>query len=170
MDDDPDDALRRLESLGGERSSRRADGEAPLPPAVDPLHPRGLGRRLRGVTASARSGRPRPAATAGADRMIARIAAPIVFLVAVIALLSIAVQSGVVGGGSDATTPSSTPSAKSSAAPAKKKTTKKYTVKSGDSLSSIAARFKTSTTELKDLNPGLENTLQIGARIIVPNE
>ena len=45
-------------------------------------------------------------------------------------------------------------------------------VKSGDSLSSIAVRFNTSTAELIQLNPDLDGstTLVVGTRIVVPRK
>ena len=49
--------------------------------------------------------------------------------------------------------------------------TKKYVVQSGDSLSSIAARFDTTTSELMTLNPDLSgSTVVVGQRIVVPRE
>ena len=48
--------------------------------------------------------------------------------------------------------------------------TKKYVVKSGDSLSSIAVRFNTTTSELQALNPDIGNTLVVGTRIVVPRQ
>jgi LysM repeat protein len=95
--------------------------------------------------------------------MAIRVVAPVVFLVAVIALVGIVVNSGVIGGSS---TPTPTPSATSS----KTHVTKKYVVKSGDSLSTIAVRFNTSTAELLQLNPDLDGstTLVVGTRIVVP--
>jgi LysM repeat protein len=97
--------------------------------------------------------------------MAARIAVPVVFLVAVIALVGIVVNSGVMG---DSGTATPTPTAKST----KAGSSKKYVVKSGDSLSSIAVRFNTSTAELLQLNPDLEGstTLVVGTRIIVPRD
>jgi LysM repeat protein len=96
--------------------------------------------------------------------MAARIAVPVVFLVAVIALVGIVVNSGVIGGSGTATP---TPTANSTKAGS---VTKKYVVKSGDSLSSIAVRFNTSTAELIQLNPDLDGstTLVVGTRIVVP--
>jgi LysM repeat protein len=111
--------------------------------------------------------RPRPAGT-GSSRAIARIAAPIVFLVAVIALIGIVVNSGVLSGSDE---PVVTPTVKATSTRGGATVTKKYVVKSGDSLSSIAVRFKTSTAELQDLNPDLSgSTLQVGERIVVPAE
>ena len=95
--------------------------------------------------------RPRPAAGPRSTRIVARIAAPVVFLVAVIALIGIVVQSGVMS--SDEPTP--TPTAKATKAGGSTTVTKKYVVKSGDSLSSIAVRFNTTTSELQTLNPDL---------------
>jgi LysM repeat protein len=45
-------------------------------------------------------------------------------------------------------------------------------VKTGDSLSTIAARFNTSTSELQALNPDLTSgsTVVVGQRIIVPRQ
>jgi LysM repeat protein len=96
---------------------------------------------------------------------VARIAAPGVFLIAVIAFVGIVVQSGVLNG---STEPTVTPTAK-----ATKNTsiTKKYVVQSGDSWSSIAARFNTSIDDLQALNPELSaTTLTVGVRIVVPRQ
>jgi LysM repeat protein len=98
--------------------------------------------------------------------MAARVVVPVVFLVAVIALVGIVVNSGVMGGSGTATP---TPTAKATKAGS---ASKKYVVKSGDSLSSIAVRFNTSTAELLQLNPDLEGstTLVVGTRIVVPRD
>jgi LysM repeat protein len=96
---------------------------------------------------------------------VARIAAPVVFLIAVIVFLGIVVQSGVVTGSSE---PTPTPAAKST-----KSTSgiKKYVVQSGDSWSSIAAQFNTSITDLQALNPELSSTtLVVGVKIVVPKQ
>ncbi|NLE21477.1 MAG: LysM peptidoglycan-binding domain-containing protein [Actinobacteria bacterium] len=99
--------------------------------------------------------------------MAARVAAPVVFLVAVIALIGIVVNSGVLGGGGDAT-PGSAATATQSGGGAQTKT-KKYVVHEGDSLSSIADRFGTTTTRLMELNPDLNGTtVVVGQRIVVP--
>ena len=47
--------------------------------------------------------------------------------------------------------------------------TTRYTIRSGDTLSAIAARFNTSVARLLALNPGLNpSRLQVGAQILVP--
>lgn len=168
--DDPDAALMRLESLG----TPGAPGRAPLPPdrvASGPPTP-GPAAPSRPASSTRRTprSRPRPAASPSSTRTAARIAAPVVFLIAVIALIGIVVQSGVMRG---STEPTPTPAVK----PTKTKggsivvVTKKYVVKSGDSLSSIAERFDTTTTTLQELNPELSGTtLRVGERIVVPKQ
>ena len=170
--DDPDAALRRLESMGAPQQAPPPSSFQPDPlppqPAVDsfgaPPPPRS--QRPMGSSKRIPKSRPRPAGSRS-SRMAARIAAPVVFLVAVIALLGIVVNSGVMGGSDE---PVATPTAKSTKATnGGTKTTKKYVVKSGDSLSSIAVRFNTSTAELEDMNPDLSgSTLVVGQRLIVP--
>jgi LysM repeat protein len=94
---------------------------------------------------------------------VARIAAPVVFLIAVIALVGIVVQSGVMSGSTEPT-----PTVKSTKSTS---VTKKYVVQSGDSWSSIAARFDTSVDDLQALNPELSSTtLVVGVRIVVPRQ
>jgi LysM repeat protein len=101
--------------------------------------------------------------------MVARIAAPIVFLIAVIALIGIVVQSGVMD--SDTSTPTPTVTATGSGGGTTGAATKKYVVQSGDSLSTIAARFNTTTSELRALNPELTgSTVVVGQRIVVPRQ
>jgi LysM repeat protein len=97
--------------------------------------------------------------------MAARIAAPVVFLIAVIALVGIVVNSGVMDD-----EPAPTPTVKATKTKAGGTAgTRKYVVQDGDSLSSIAVRFKTTTAELKALNPDLSgSTVVIGQRIVVP--
>jgi LysM repeat protein len=49
--------------------------------------------------------------------------------------------------------------------------TKKYVVQSGDSLSSIAQRFGTTTSEILVLNPDLSgSTVVVGQRLVVPRQ
>jgi LysM repeat protein len=170
--DDPDDALRRLESMGtpGAAAAPPADF-SPLPPApaVDsfgaPPPPRSQ-RPMGSSRKSSKAPRPHPAGSRSA-RMAARIAVPIVFLVAVIALVGIVVNSGVMDGSGSATPTPTTKATKAGGS-----VTKKYVVKSGDSLSSIAVRFNTSTAELIQLNPDLDGstTLVVGTRIVVPRQ
>ncbi len=167
--EDPDDALRRLESMGSGTASVEPVDVAPLPPtpAVDTFSAPPTNRPQRPLDSSQRTpgSRPRPAAGPSSTRMVARIAAPVVFLVAVIALLAIVVNSGVMS--SDE--PVVTPTVKATKANGgSTSVTKKYIVKSGDSLSSIAVRFNTTTSELQTLNPDLGNTLVVGTRIVVP--
>jgi hypothetical protein len=168
--ENPDDALRRLESMGSAKPAGGAPDVAPLPPdpVVDPFESPPPSRPQRPMGSSQRTprSRPRPAAGPRSTRVAARIAAPVVFLIAVIALVGIVVQSGVMS--SDEPTP--TPTANATKAGGATKATKKYVVKSGDSLSSIAVRFNTSTAELQTLNPDMGNTLVVGTRIVVPNQ
>ena len=112
--------------------------------------------------------RTRPAAGPSSARIVARIAFPVVFLIAVIALIGIVVQSGVMG--SDQ--PTATPTAAATKAGRSTTVTKKYVVKTGDSLSTIAARFNTTTSQLHALNPDLSgsSTVIVGQKIIVPRQ
>jgi len=165
----PDEALRsleRLESLAG-----GAKTAAPLP-----------GPR------AARARRPRIASASRPAQGWARVAAPAVFLVAVIVVVSVAFQSGVVGGGGDepgkpvakasksatkspkpgkSATATATTTAK--ATPTATGGTRTYTIKPGDTLTGIATRFGTTLTEIEELNPDLDlTTLHPGEKIIVP--
>jgi nucleoid-associated protein YgaU len=111
-----------------------------------------------------------PAAKRGGGLSVARIAAPAVFLVAVLVLVLMLFQSGMIGGGS-AVTVSPSPSASGTkggkATPADG--TKIYVVKTGDTLSGIAVKFDTTTSVIEDLNPKLStSTLAAGAKIKVP--
>lgn len=169
----PDDALRsleRLQSLGkDERSSA-----APKP-----------------ASPSRRRVRPRLASTPRPVQAWARIAAPAAFLVAVIVVVSVAFQSGVVGGDdgkqgvkpaakatktatkspkpSASATKSTKPTTKPTTTPATPGDTRSYTIKPGDTLSGIAARFHTSVAEIERLNPDADlTTLQPGQKVIVP--
>lgn len=164
---DPDAALERLASLtGGDPAA-----EAPLPPSpavsVYPSAPAGRPERPMGSSRRTPRARPRPADGPDSTRMIARIAVPVVFLIAVIAFIGIVTQSGVLGGPD---TPAPTPAAKATKTGGGTTVvvTKKYVVKSGDSMSGIAARFDTSVSELKKLNPELGATLLVGTKIVVP--
>ena len=142
---------------------------APLPPtpAVDSFGPPTSSRPQRPMGPSQRTprSRPRPAAGGSPTRVAARIAAPVVFLIAVIALIGIVVNSGVMSSDEPTATPTATATKAGGSS-----VTKKYVVKSGDSLSSIAVRFNTTTSELQALNPDIGNTLVVGTRIVVPRQ
>jgi hypothetical protein len=144
-------------------------GWVPPAPVVDPFRdpPAPRSQRPMGSSRKTPRVRPHPAGSRG-SRVAARIAAPIVFLIAVIALVGIVVNSGVFNDEPVTTTPTATPTQSQGA----KVVTRKYVVKSGDSLSSIATRFDISTAELIRLNPDLDgtSTLIVGTRIIVPKQ
>ena len=86
-DDDAMAALERLQALATATAAPPAAGAPTAAP-----------KARRATTPAARTSRPRPAATPRAGRMVARIAAPVVFLVAVVVLISIVAQSGVFDG------------------------------------------------------------------------
>jgi hypothetical protein len=161
--DDPDAALDRLASMGAGRKARPqplpptpAVSTYDAPPPSPPTRPMGSAQR-------APRARPRPAGAPSSSGHVARIAAPVVFLIAVIALVGIVVQSGVMSGSTEPT-----PTVKSTKSTS---VTKKYVVQSGDSWSSIAARFNTSVDDLQALNPELSSTtLVVGVRIVVPRQ
>jgi LysM repeat protein len=147
----------------------KAAEPAPLPPApaVSGFSSPPAGRPARPMGSAKRTprARTRPAGGPSSTRIVARIAAPVVFLVAVIALIGIVTQSGVL---SDSPEPTATPTAKATKSTS---VTKKYVVKTGDSMSSIAERFNTSVDELQALNPDLSaTTLVVGTRIVVPRQ
>jgi hypothetical protein len=94
------------------------------------------------------------------SRIILRIVAPVAFLILVVALVTVILQSGVMKKGT-----SSSPSVSASTPVA----TVLYKVKKGDTLSGIAVKKNTNTQTLIDLNPGLnENSLSVGEKIKVP--
>jgi nucleoid-associated protein YgaU len=181
-DADPDAALRRLESLG--RGGAAAGGPRSEPPAATP------GRqapppapRKQAPPPDARplpaSRRPRPALAPDRSARLARLVVPVVFLVAVLVVFSLAWRTGVVGdgaGGAPVASPSPTAAAKKT--PTKEPTaepdagsgTETYTVKAGDTLSGIAERFDTTVTELEDLNADQDlQTLNPGQELTVPS-
>jgi len=102
--------------------------------------------------------------------MVARIAAPAVFLVAVVVLLSIVFQSGVIGGKAEpVVTPTPAATKTKNGGNAKPADYKLYVVKSGDTLSGIAVKFGVSTSEIEALNPKISSsTLLIGTKIKIP--
>ena len=102
--------------------------------------------------------------------MAARIAAPVLFLVAVIVLLSFTVQSGILGGaGEPVVTPTPKVTKTKSAGTAAPATTKTYIIKSGDTLSGIAVKYDTTVNEILALNPNMStSTLVVGTVVRVP--
>ena len=115
---------------------------------------------------------------------IARYAAPIVLLAAVLVTFSIAADSHMFGGKtgkspgvikskptrSNKPTPASSATATSSATPTSSSTSTSterfYTVKSGDTLSGIVAETGVSLAEIQTLNPGIDsNSLSIGQKV-----
>ena len=162
---DPDAALERLASMGTGKAARPES--LPPAPAVATYDDPPSSRPSQPMASAQRPprARPRPAGGPGSTGQVARIAAPVVFLIAVIAFVGIVVQSGVMSG---STEPAATPTAK---ATKNTSVTKKYVVQSGDSWSSIAARFNTSIADLQALNPEMSTTtLTVGVRIVVPRQ
>ena len=115
---------------------------------------------------------------------IARYAAPIVLLAAVLITVSIAADSHMFGGKtgkslsvvkskstkSNKPTPAVSATAASSATPTSSATATSterfYTVKSGDTLSGIVAETGVSLAEIQTLNPGIDsNTLSVGQKV-----
>ena len=118
-------------------------------------------------------GRPRPERTRRRrGSLVARIAAPVVFLVAVIALVALAYESGIVGGTDEKPVATPTPVATKgtkSGGQTTKVSFKKYTVKDGDTLSAIAVKYGTTVNEILALNPDMStSTLVVGTKIKVP--
>jgi len=158
-DDDPLAALERLQSL----TSATAAASAMDPPSA-------ASRVRRPTTLSSRTSRPRPAAAPRSGRIVARVAAPAVFLVAVVVLLSIVFQSGVIGGKVEpVVTPTPAATKTKSGGNATQSGYKFYVVKSGDTLSGIAVKFGVSTSEIEALNPKISSsTLVVGTKVKVP--
>ncbi len=100
----------------------------------------------------------------------ARLAAPLAFFVAA-TIFIILIQAGLNGGSTDTTTPASpSVSAPTTTAPTTtgKKKKRFYTVKGGDTLESIAAKFHTTVDDLLALNPDVDPlALSPGDRIRV---
>src|SRR5438552_1359648 len=114
-------------------------------------------------------------------RELARIVAPVAFLLAV-TIAVLLVRSGLRGGGgatTDAipqTVPTATRPAVTSPAKPKTATTAQtqtsaaeyYTIGSGDTFGSIAAKYGTTVAQLEALNPGVSSSaLTVGQRIRV---
>ncbi len=99
---------------------------------------------------------------------VARLAAPIVFLVAVIAIVILAENSGVIGGSPKAGHHKSGGSATTKGT---KPARKYYVVKAGESLSQISAKTGVTISQLMDLNPQITDqaNLRIGLKIKLPS-
>jgi nucleoid-associated protein YgaU len=158
-DDDPSAALERLQALTSASTAPPDRGTSSAPPKA---------RRSSGL--AARTSRPRPAAAPRAGRVVARIVAPGVFLVAVVVLLSIVFQSGVIGGKAEpVVTPTPAATKTKSGVDPSQSGYKVYVVKSGDTLSGIAVKFGVSISEIEALNPRISSsTLVVGAKVKVP--
>ena len=162
--DDPMAALeQRLQSMspGAPAPQVQAAPEA-LPPVAVPPPSRERPRN-----------RPRPERTRRRrGSLVARVAAPVVFLVAVIALVALAYESGIVGGTDESPKATPTPVATKGSKAGGQTTTvafKKYTVKDGDTLSAIADKYGTTVDEILVLNPKMStSTLVVGTKIKVP--
>jgi len=114
--------------------------------------------------ARVRAGRPRSRRGAPAWP---RIVAPIVLLVAVVTVVTLMAHAGVLGTNSSATHPV----AGTSPTATTKTTTKHhfYRVRKGDTMSTIAAKYKISLSQLLQLNPHASaSTLAIGQKLRVP--
>jgi len=109
-----------------------------------------------------RAGRPRPRRSGPAWP---RIVAPVVLLAAVLAVVTLSVHTGVLGGHHGA---SGHPAASAPSAPTKKYVY--YRVRKGDSMSTIASKYNITLTQLLALNPrAAQSTIVVGQRIKVPN-
>jgi LysM repeat protein len=103
-------------------------------------------------------------------RQAARLAAPVAFLAAV-TIGALVVRAGLQHGkhhaGSPVTTVT-TSKTKTTSRHTKKPRVQTYTVQSGDTFGSIAARIGTSVATLERLNPGVDpTTLRVGQKIRV---
>gem|GEM_PF-1132944 len=186
---DPDDlATRSLEALDdlthAPRRRRRAEPEsAPPEKTRRAAVPRTRKARAAGPTASP-AAPPVPfaaierhsarGATHRGRTPVPRIAAPVVFLIAVIVLIGLLVSSA----GQKKTIPTN-PSGGKKTATAKPTTTttstgtqtvaKTYVVKAGDTISGIAVKFHTTQTAIQALNPNIDpNTLSVGEKLKLP--
>ena len=99
---------------------------------------------------------------------VARVAAPIVFLVAVVAIVILAQHSGVVGGSPQAGHHKSHNAASTKGT---KPARKYYVVKAGESLSQISAKTGVTMSQLMELNPQITDqaNLRIGLKIKLPS-
>jgi LysM repeat protein len=174
-DDSRSDASRR--AAAAESFGRAPDEESTtvLSPAgsagghgIDPTRVAPDGARdwldvpLPEEPARARAGRPRPRRAGPAWP---RIVAPIALLAAVLAVVTLSVHSGVLGGAkTGAGHPTVTASQTSRAGFVY------YRVRKGDSMSTIAGKYHITLGELLALNPKASvSTIAVGQRLKVPN-
>ena len=95
-------------------------------------------------------------------RRITRFVAPFAFLILVVALVTVVLESGIMK-------PASTSPSASSSTSASPVAFTLYKVKRGDTLSGIASKKHTTTSAITDLNPGLDaNSLNVGQKIKIP--
>ena len=139
---------------GGDPTRVASDGgrdwlDQPLPVVAAPVRARaGRPRRRRGGPAWP------------------RIVAPIVLLAAVLAVVTLSVHAGVLGGNKSSATH---PTARTSPTATTTKKHHFYRVRKGDTMSTIAAKYKISLSELLLLNPhASSSTLAIGEKLRVP--
>jgi len=92
-----------------------------------------------------------------------RIAAPVVLLVAVLAVVTIGVHTGVLGH-----KPASTPTPTTAATHKAQSKYVFYRVRKGDTVSTIAAKYDISVQRLLTLNPRATTTIVVGQRLKVP--
>ena len=92
-----------------------------------------------------------------------RYVAPFAFLILMVSLVTVILESGIMN--SSSTSPSASPSASGSPAVA----FTLYKVRKGDTLSGIATKKHTTITAIISLNPGIDqNTLSVGQKIKIP--
>ena len=143
-------------------------GQAPPRPADGGT----LGRSSGMTRAPSGAAGTRPRRRRRARLNLPRLIAPIVFLAAVIAVLSIAVDSGVIGGKKAAKTPAATATGKNTTKASGSsvvKVRKFYRVKAGDTLSVIAEKFHTTENQLMIVNNLSTTTLRVGQRLKLPS-
>jgi LysM repeat protein len=104
---------------------------------------------------------------------VARFLAPAAFLLAV-TIAVLLVRAGLEGGGKTVTTPTPKPQpiareTTTTTRPEPKPATRRfYTIQSGDTLETVAAKFGTTTDKLLALNPSIDpHALSIGQKIRV---
>lgn len=99
---------------------------------------------------------------------VARVAAPVAFLAAV-TIGAVVVRAGFQHGKHHANTPTTTVTTKTTRKHSHKRRHRlTYTVQSGDTFASIAAKEGTTVARLEHLNPGVDpTTLRVGQKIRV---